>query len=269
MKYILICIAALLLCMGVGMGGTYVLQKILKKTMSAIKFALHSLAVVLVLLCAVAVIYLSIYYHADETAQEALKGTDTVRVEKLSDGYLFDGAGEDTALVFYGGAKVEEEAYAPLMIKLAENGIDCFLADLPLRFAIFGGDMADSFISAYSYDTWLMAGHSMGGLMAASYACKHTDTIDGVVLLASYSTQKLDNSIKLISIYGSNDGCLNREEYAKGISFWPENAQECVIEGGNHALFGYYGVQKGDGTALISADEQQQRTALAIAEFFK
>lgn len=37
------------------------------------------------------------------------------------------------------------------------------------------------------------------------------------------------------------------------------------IPGGNHAQFGNYGVQKGDGTASISAEEQQVQTALAIS----
>lgn len=34
--------------------------------------------------------------------------------------------------------------------------------------------------------------------------------------------------------------------------------------GGNHAGFGSYGAQRGDGTATISAQEQQDQAALAI-----
>lgn len=266
MKYILICIATLLICVGLGAGMAYILKKCLKKPMPSAKIALLGFAAVVLLLIAVMLVYFGIYYHAEETAQKAMNGTDTVRVEAVRSGTWFDGAGEDTALIFYAGAKVEEEAYAPFMTALAENGIDCFLADMPLHFAIFGGNIADSFISAYSYDTWLMAGHSMGGLMAANYACGHPDTVDGVVLLAAYSTHPLDGSLKLISVYGSEDGCLNRQEYEKDKQNWPENALECVIDGGNHAGFGMYGFQRGDGKALISADEQQKQTVQAILE---
>jgi len=39
-----------------------------------------------------------------------------------------------------------------------------------------------------------------------------------------------------------------------------------VIEGGNHAQFGYYGPQKGDGVATVSRDEQQRLTVSAILE---
>ena len=40
-----------------------------------------------------------------------------------------------------------------------------------------------------------------------------------------------------------------------------------VITGGNHAGFGNYGVQKGDGTAAIAAEEQQEITAQMVASW--
>ena len=39
------------------------------------------------------------------------------------------------------------------------------------------------------------------------------------------------------------------------------------IQGGNHAQFGNYGPQKGDLPATITAEEQQEQTALVIGEF--
>lgn len=45
-----------------------------------------------------------------------------------------------------------------------------------------------------------------------------------------------------------------------------ENAYtETIIDGGCHAGFGSYGAQKGDGTPIISAEEQQQQTADVLA----
>ena len=46
----------------------------------------------------------------------------------------------------------------------------------------------------------------------------------------------------------------------KGADLLPENHKSYVIEGGNHAQFGNYGKQKGDGEADISGVEQQRRT---------
>ncbi len=46
----------------------------------------------------------------------------------------------------------------------------------------------------------------------------------------------------------------------------PAGAREHVIEGGNHAQFGSYGPQQGDGEPLVSAEEQVEETVTAIAE---
>lgn len=46
----------------------------------------------------------------------------------------------------------------------------------------------------------------------------------------------------------------------------PEDDTELVIEGGNHAWFAYYGEQDGEGTASITKEEQQKKTAAAIVE---
>ena len=42
-----------------------------------------------------------------------------------------------------------------------------------------------------------------------------------------------------------------------------------VIEGGNHAQFGNYGPQEGDGTAGITAEEQQDETVRLILEWME
>ena len=47
----------------------------------------------------------------------------------------------------------------------------------------------------------------------------------------------------------------------------PETTVEIVIPGGNHALFGSYGAQDGDGDAAISPAEQIQFTAETISSF--
>ena len=66
-------------------------------------------------------------------------------------------------------------------------------------------------------------------------------------------------------IYVSEDGVLNREKYEADRANLPQDTTETVIDGGCHAGFGSYGAQKGDGTPAISAEEQQQQTADALA----
>ena len=106
--------------------------------------------------------------------------------------------------------------------------------------------------------------------MAASYGAKHPEKLQGLILLAAYSTADLtDSGLDVLSIYGSEDGVLNMEKYESNRGNLPEATVEIVIPGGNHARFGSYGPQDGDGKAGISASEQVQHTAGAIAEFVK
>lgn len=268
MKYILISLTAFILCFGGGflLAGV-LLKKSDKKSNRLIKTA-FTFVFGLVILCLLVIGYMSIHYSADDQALAALKGNETVSVQKIRGGYFFDGPGSEQAIVFYQGAKVECEAYAPLMLLLAERGFDCFLADMPFNFAIFAGNQADLFTEKYTYDHWIMAGHSMGGLMASQYANAHTDVVDGIVLLASYSLDKFHEDFRLVSVYGTEDGCLNREEYEKDRGNWPPDSVETVISGGNHAQFAHYGPQKGDGSPAISAEEQIRITADTISAFF-
>ena len=90
--------------------------------------------------------------------------------------------------------------------------------------------------------------------------------LDGLVLLAAYSTADLtDSGLRVYSTYGSEDGVLNREKYEADRTNLPQDTTETVIDGGCHAGFGSYGAQKGDGAPVISAEEQQQQTADALA----
>ena len=76
-----------------------------------------------------------------------------------------------------------------------------------------------------------------------------------------------DSGLRVLSVYGSEDGVLNMEKYREDRAMLPEDTAETVIPGGNHAGFGSYGAQKGDGSAAISQEEQVRRTAAAIAAF--
>ncbi len=216
-----------------------------------------------ILFAVVIIWYGSDYYHAD--TEQYLQSTDTVQVTEIRDGLFFDGNGTDTALIFYPGAKVEYTAYAPIMMELAENGVDCFLLEMPYHMAIFGMNRADDILSAYSYESWYISGHSLGGAMAASYAAGHTEELDGVVLLAAYATKSLDD-LPVLAIYGSEDGVLNMEKLETGQQYAEDYAEIC-IDGGNHAGFGCYGAQSGDGTASITQEEQWAQTVKAILDW--
>ncbi len=211
-------------------------------------------------------LYSSDYYRADETAEKAMTGTDQVNVSEIREGWLFDGPGNATGMVFYPGGKVEETAYAPLLSKLAENGIDVYLMKMPFHLVFFGLNKADDIINAYQYDHWYIAGHSLGGVGAGFYADRNSDRLDGIILLASYTTKKMDDDLITVSVYGTEDGVLNREGYQKNLENVSAHFTEHVIKGGNHAQFGSYGPQKKDKEAKISAPEQVEETVNAFMD---
>lgn len=204
-------------------------------------------------------------YKPTSEALTALKDTDGVTVTNEDFGFFFDGEGTDKAMIFYPGARVEYTCYAPLMSMLARNGIDCFVLKMPCNMAFFGMNLAEKVTEKYSYEHWYISGHSLGGAMAAAYASKNPDDFDGAVLLAAYPTSDMNyDGFTVISIYGSEDKVLNRENFEAGRAYMPENYYETVIDGGNHAWFGAYGEQSGDGTAVISHKEQWDKTVAEI-----
>lgn len=205
--------------------------------------------------------YVNDYYHADTEAMKALEDDENVDVTIEEDRIIFEPVDDyDTGIIFYPGGKVETEAYALLCKEYAENGIYVVLVDMPFRLAILDVDKADDVIDD-SVEHWYMAGHSLGGVCAGTYAYAHTDEIDGVILLASYSTKDLsDTDLKVISLYGSKDQVLNLDSYAENKKNLPEDTTEEILIGGNHSQFGNYGLQEGDGEASISDEVQKEET---------
>jgi uncharacterized membrane protein YsdA (DUF1294 family) len=210
-------------------------------------------------------LWASVYYHADDIAVRALQSDSVVTVEQTKSGWLFDGPSDDRALIFYPGAKLDAKAYAPLLRLLAKEEMDVYLVKMPLNLAFFGIGKAGEIVKASSYEQYYISGHSLGGGMAAGYAAGHDSDFAGVILLAAYPTQ--ETAIDTLVIYGSEDGVLNMARIEEAPNLVSGNYSEVVIDGGNHAQFGNYGEQKGDGEAGISAEDQQTQTIRTIRKF--
>ncbi len=209
-------------------------------------------------------------YQPQANARTDLVSTDLVTVTGTSTTIIFEPTVPyTTGIVFYPGGKVAFESYAPLLFSLAENGIYCVDCHMPLDYAFTGIHKADTVIRAKPELTWYIAGHSLGGAMAAFYA-KDAENLTGIIFLAAYSTADLsDTGLKALTIYGSNDHVLNIQKLQECVSNLPADQQTVVIQGGNHCQFGDYGFQKGDGAATITAEEQLKQTVTAITGFIR
>lgn len=236
------------------------------------KSMIVTILVAFTLLIACAIAYTSVFYHADTKAIGEYMPEYTVAEHVFDDGSILYLPDEVTAgIIFYPGGKVEHTAYIPLMKALASRGVLTVLVKMPYNLAVLKENAAKVADGIRHYaPKWYIAGHSLGGSMAASYAAKNPTHYDGVILLAAYTTKSLVGSeLDVLSIYGSRDTILNMTKYNKYRSNLPNGFDERVISGANHSGFGMYGLQNGDTKGEISTEEQIDQTVTLIMEFIK
>ena len=126
-------------------------------------------------------------YPYGEEAKRSLKSDENITVDNgdyivFSSNYI----NSTTGFIFYPGAKVEPESYAPLCKKVSEAGYTVIIVPMPLNFAIFDSDKAEDVIAKFpEIKKWAIGGHSLGGVMACKYASEN-EKIKAVALYASY-----------------------------------------------------------------------------------
>jgi len=199
--------------------------------------------------------------------------SNTVSVEKIGKDLYFLPKAEKKPLgfIFYPGAKVPEGAYSYLARALAEKGYPAVLLKMPLGYAIFDTKAAARAMQQLQETkAWVVAGHSLGGVAAAMFARDNPGTVKGVVFLASYpagGSSLAQTDLQALSISASNDMLATAEKIEKAKPLMPPKAEYQVIQGGNHAQFGTYGDQKGDGVAEIPASLQLSAVIESVLAF--
>ena len=210
-------------------------------------------------------------HEARMVALSALESTDRVTItqDKL---IVFEPVEEtETGLIFYQGGLVEPAAYSPILHQVAEEGVLVIITPMPLNLAILNTGAANAVIEAYPHiSTWVLAGHSLGGASAAIYAENNPTRIDAIALWDSYPANNADlsdNSISVISIFGTTNNFPNTENFNDNKYLLPEGTIFIGIEGANHAQFGDYGPQKGDVIASMSLAEQHELVSKIMLDF--
>jgi pimeloyl-ACP methyl ester carboxylesterase len=173
-----------------------------------------------------------------------------------------------TGFVFYPGGRIDYRSYAAPLRRIAAEGYLVVLLPVRLNLAFFDVNAADRAIAAFpEIQHWVVGGHSLGGVAAATYAVEK-DNLDGVVFWAAYpADETLKNTgLKLLSIYGTLD-MSGVDRFKASRHDLPADAEFVVIEGGNHSQFGHYGLQPGDPPATITPFEQQREAVKATVQF--
>ena len=237
-----------------------------------IKRGLLGLLGLLVLAGAILSIWASIVPDPQPEALAALQ-SDTLVAVTTEPWLTFQPASgaPTTGYIFYPGGKVDPRSYAPAARALAAQGYLVVVPAMRLNLAVLSANRADEIIAAHpGIQRWAIGGHSLGGAMAAQYASAHPDKVAGLVLWAAYPTGDMSQqSIKVASIYGTNDGLLPVSRIEASRAQLPASANFVALEGGNHAQFGWYGAQDGDNPATLTHVEQQEQAVQATLDLLQ
>ena len=204
-------------------------------------------------------------------ALAALQPDAKVSLEKVNGWTVFRPTDmqAQTGFIFYPGGRVDYRSYAPILKSLAQKGFLVVLVPMPLSMAFFAPNKADNVFATFpEIQHWALGGHSLGGAMAARYVYTHPGKVQALLLWASYpaDTDSLANQkLAVLSIYGSEDGSVDKIDASN--TLLPTDTTWQKIEGGNHAQFGDYGLQPGDGKASISSQEQWDLVSSATVSF--
>lgn len=200
---------------------------------------------------------------ADQVAIDALADNGTVDVSLSSSQIRMDPTSDvrSVGLVFYPGAKVDPRAYARILRPLAEDGYTVVILKLPFGIAFFDRNGAADVVGRDdAIDQWVIAGHSLGGTVAAGFANRNDRSeIAGLLLWASFPASSLAarTDLDVLSVSGGNDGLATPAKIAASRSDLPSATEFVEIEGALHAYFGDYGAQDGDGTSGVPRDVAQ------------
>ena len=221
--------------------------------------------------------------QATPTAIAAMSGSEGVKVTDTPAGYRFALESMPTTdpigLVLYPGGHVDPRAYAPLATQMARQGVVVVVPRMPLSLAFLDIDAAKRAMAAEpGIGTWIVGGHSLGGTAACLFVKGNPGKAAGLLLLASYPPDGCDLSnakgpdgkpLQVLSIRGKRDELVTAKDIAESKPLLPPDTIYLTIPGGNHAQFGSYGPQAGDGTPKIVEQGQQLFTALALNRLLK
>ncbi|GHD76547.1 alpha/beta hydrolase family protein [Salinibacterium amurskyense] len=210
--------------------------------------------------------------QAEPDPLESVRSNPAVHITENSNSFILTPTGDATGegLLFIPGAKVSADAYLyKLSGAVAESGLTVVVTKPILNLAFFDQRSLDTFTSAVpDVDSWFVGGHSLGGVRACQYA--EQPDVNGLVLFGSYCANDLSEvDTRVLSLSGSNDLLSTPEKIMNAAHLLPTSTTFFPIDGANHASFGDYGVQAGDGEATLNTSVVRDVIAAEINSFVR
>lgn len=166
-------------------------------------------------------------------------------------------------IIIVPGGKVKPESYQYLAIKLALSGYDVTIVKTIFNLAILTPNYGARFLKE-GIDN-VVIGHSLGGTVGSMFSSNDVRVTE-LIFLASYPISDVSDK-RVLVITGEFVTILDIEDVEKSENLLPDDYALYEILGGNHAQFGWYGPQRGDGTAVISTKAQQDTLVDLILNF--
>lgn len=168
-----------------------------------------------------------------------------------------------TGFILYPGANCDVRGYAPALREIARQGYLAVGVPMPLNLAILGVNRADAVQAAYpEIQRWVIAGHSMGGSMAAAYAHERSDSLAGVVMWDSHPAEShtlVDVQYPVWHVHRATADGAAPEKFVRLRRLFPTGSIWRPVPGGNHMQFGDFlgGSYQEQWEATLSLSEQQ------------
>jgi alpha/beta superfamily hydrolase len=201
---------------------------------------------------------------------EVANGASTIVVEPPSGVTL-----KDVVVIIYPGGLVRPQAYEWLARALAVRGYTTVIPEFSFDLAVTDIGRATALIERYAKGRKVvLAGHSLGGAMAAQYLANELKAgrqpVSGLVLMAAYPPDGADLTtaqLKAVSLRAENDKVADQAKLADGLKLLPKGSQLVVINGAVHAFFGRYGPQSGDGVPTMGRFQAEAQILAAFEAF--
>ena len=175
----------------------------------------------------------------------------------------------DTVLVFYPGGRVDPYAYLPPLAHTAEaTGLRVVIPKAPVNLAIADTRNIEQLASlAGDFSAIATGGHSLGGVRGCLQA--GNPLVSHLVLFASYCANDLTSrgDLTVLTVLGSLDGLTDPAQVSDAAVLLPGDPETITIRGANHAAFGAYGPQSGDGPSRISPERMHQQLTETLSSF--
>jgi len=237
-----------------------------------VRRALVWLVAIGVLAAGAGVLYFGTPHHGPDTSVAAVEADPNVTVTERDGTYTLEPAdGASTVgLVFYPGARVHPDAYVASLAPLAsEANVTVVVPKLRLNLAVLDQGAAGGYVTDSRVGNWYVGGHSLGGAVACRYAAENPETVEGVVLYASYCDRDISGTgLEALSVTGSADTVLDRDTYEDSRDNLPADAatRELPL---NHTQFGSYRGQRGDKPSALSYATAHERLANVTVTWFR